>query len=348
MFGITFQEIEKVNFEIIPDPQIQEPHDVIVQVEMAGLCGSDLHPFWGREKGLLPGTVMGHELVGRIVDVGSDVKKLQMGDRVFAPFSTNCGHCFYCVKNLPSRCAYGQLFGWRGESGGLHGAQAQFVRVPLADGTLLPVPANVSHELALFLGDNLSTGYFCADMIEPQPEGAYVVIGCGNVGLMAILALRSKGCQNIIAIDSVEQRQELAASLGAIAISPGREATEKVMRLTDHRGADGVLELVGMAEAQRAAFELVRPGGTLATVGCHCDRNFSFSPVDAYDKNLTYRTGRCPARYYMEALGQESWVHNLDLTPFVTHYFELNDGPRAYEVFSQRKEGIVKGVFDLR
>lgn len=348
MFAITFAQVGQVAVQILPDAALLEPTDVVVQVEMAGLCGSDLHPFWGREPGLDPGTVMGHEFVGRVIEIGSQVQKFRTGDLVFAPFSTNCGQCFYCSNGLPSRCPQGQLFGWRQADAGLHGSQAQFVRVPLADGTLLKVPATMSHELALLLGDNLSTGYYCAELAGASADGLFAVIGCGNVGLMALVAAQHLGCRQLIAIDPVPERRGLAEQLGARALPPGPEALAEVRRRSAGRGADGVLELVGLPAAQRLAYDLVRPGGTIATVGCHCDQTFAFSPVQAYDKNLTYRTGRCPARHYMERLWQRPEILALDIAPFITHRFQLEEGPRAYELFSQRQDGIVKGLFDLR
>jgi len=124
-------------YESVPDPEIVETSDVIVRTRAAGLCGSDLHPYFGRERGIEPGTVMGHEVVGEVVEVGADVRSLSVGDRVVAPFTTSCGVCFYCRTGLTARCEQGQLFGWIQDGAGLHGCQAEAVRVPLADGTLV-------------------------------------------------------------------------------------------------------------------------------------------------------------------------------------------------------------------
>ncbi|MFO0942930.1 MAG: alcohol dehydrogenase catalytic domain-containing protein [Pirellulales bacterium] len=347
MRAICFEDIAKLKVSDLAEPTVIESSDCIVQVEMAGLCGSDLHPYWGREKGLDPGTVMGHEFVGKIVQLGSNVPGLAVGERVFAPFSTNCGDCYFCNHGLPSRCRRGQLFGWRSNGNGLHGGQAEFVRVPLASGTLLKVPDGMSSELALLLGDNLSTGYFCTELAETKPGGVYAVLGCGNVGLMALSAAKLKGCHNLVAFDLIAERREMAEQLGAIVVSSTEAAIATVSRLTDGRGADAVMELVGMPDAQRLAYELVRPGGTIATVGCHCDSTFAFSPVDAYDKNLTYRTGRCPARFYMEKLAELEELQNFNWRSFITHCFSLDDGPIAYDLFSKRKQRDRQGVFDL-
>ncbi len=344
MKAVCFKEIGKVECIDLPEPVISEPGDAIVKAVCSGLCGSDLHPFHGREKGMDVNAVMGHEMVGEVVEVGSSVSNFKTGDIVYAPFSTNCGHCFYCQNGLPSRCVSGQLFGWVSNGIGLEGCQSEFVRVPLADGTLMKKPDSLSDVSALLLGDNFSTGFFCAEMAEIKPEGAYVVVGCGTVGLLCILAAKSMGAETIIAIDPVAQRREQAAALGAI---PATEDSARsiVLDLTAGRGADGVMELVGVPEAQKLAFELIRPGGIMSVIGCHCTPNFAFSPVDAYDKNLTYRTGRCPARKYMQLLTDRVASGEFDIDSFVTHEFDATDCVTAYDVFSNRKDGCLKAVF---
>lgn len=347
MQGVGFQAVERVEWIELPDPKLESPRDAIVAVELAGLCGSDLHPYFGREEGLDPGTVMGHEFVGRVLEVGSEVRTIRPGDRVFAPFSTSCGECFYCRMGLTSRCIENQLFGWRQAGRGLHGGQAEMVRVPWADGTLMKVPAGLSDRAALLLGDNYSTGYFCAELAGIHPEGVYAVIGCGTVGLLAILAARQLGAEQIVAIDPVAARRQQAESLGAVGAADEAAALEWVLGRTSGRGADAVLELVGLPAAQRLAYQLVRPGGTLSVIGCHCTPNFAFSPVEAYDKNLTYRTGRCPARHYMEKLAGQVVSQRLDLDRFITHEFPLSDCQRAYRVFSERQGGCLKAAFVL-
>lgn len=345
MRAVGFQAVEQVACIELADPVLEHPRDAIVAVQLAGLCGSDLHPFFGREQGLDPGTVMGHEFVGTVLEVGAEVRTFVPGDRVFAPFSTSCGECFYCRSALHSRCVENQLFGWRQEGRGLHGGQADRVRVPLADGTLVKLPAGLSDRAALLLGDNYSTGYFCAELAAVRPGGVYVVIGCGTVGLLAILAARQLGAERIIAVDPVASRREAAEALGAAAPATEAQVRDLLRHWTSGRGADAVLELVGLPAAQRLAYELVRPGGTLAVIGCHCTPNFAFSPVEAYDKNLSYRTGRCPARAYMERLAGEVVASGVDLDRFITHEFSLGDCRRAYEVFSRREGGCLKAAF---
>ena len=349
MKGICFQAVGEVATIEMPDPQMEQATDAIVKVSMAGLCGSDLHSFLGREPGLDVGTVMGHEFVGTIVDLGSETQArsdLQLGDRVFAPFSTNCGNCFYCQSGLTSRCELGQLFGWRQNGAGLHGGQSEYVRVPLAAGTLKKLPTNVSDTDALLLGDNFSTGYFCAELAEVKSDGVYVVIGCGTVGQLGIMVAQRLGAKQIFAVDLVPERRAQAEQLGAIALPPD-SVNAQVRNATSGRGADAVMELVGLPAAQELAYQVLRPGGVMSVIGCHCTPQFSFSPVDAYDKNLTYRTGRCPARFYMDKLTDQVAEGKFELSRYVTHRFGISESTKAYDVFSNRKDGCIKAVFEM-
>jgi len=347
MKGVCFQAVQKIACMDLPDAVIEDSRDAVVQVEVAGMCGSDLHPFFGREPGLQAGTVMGHEFVGRVVETGSSVRKLATGDRVYAPFSTSCGECFYCTRGLTSRCVHSQLFGWRSKGRGLHGGQAEFVRVPQADGTLAKVPDGLNAGSALLLGDNFSTGYYCAEMAAIDPAGVTVVIGCGSVGILSIIAARLLGAELIVAIDKVAERRAMAGSHGAQPVTPGPEALALVQDLTEGRGADSVMELVGLPAAQELAFQLIRPGGVMSVIGCHTSTNFTFSPVDAYDKNLTYRTGRCPARHYMDKLTGRIARGDIPIDTMITHRFDPADCINAYDIFAHQKDGCIKAVFDF-
>lgn len=344
MQGVCFQSVEQIAPQSLPDAVIEAPHDAIVQVAMAGLCGSDMHPFFGRETGLDVGTVMGHEFVGRVVEVGSQVHNVAIGDRVCAPFTTNCGQCEFCRRGLTARCVGGQLFGWRQHGNGLHGGQAELVRVPLADGTLVPVPDGIADETALLVGDNFSTGMYCADLADVQPGRVYAVVGCGTVGLLAITAAILRGATQVFAYDPVPSRRQRATAMGAIACESPAAFADAVREASDGRGADSVMELVGKPDAQRLAYEIISPGGILATIGCHCTPHFSFSPAELYDKNLTYRSGRCPARAYMPTLMQRLQTEPIDLSWCVTHRFALSDAVAAYDTFAYQKDHCVKAV----
>lgn len=350
MRAICFQGVEKVSLEKLPDPVLREDSDAIVEVQIAGLCGSDLHPFFGREAGLDQGTAMGHEFVGRVIEVGTAVSGLRVGDQVTSPFTTNCGACFYCHAGLTARCARGQLFGWRSGGTGLHGGQAERVRVPLADATLVKVSEGLSLDTALLLGDNLATGYFGAEsVIEPSTVASDVlaVVGCGTVGLLAIQAAQLLGACHLVAIDPNASRAELADQLGAEAFTDHRQAAAAIQARTDRRGADGVMEFVGLPDAQTLAYRLVRPGGRMSVIGCHCTPHFSFSPSQAYDKNLTIRTGRCSARHYMDVLAKALRERPIDLSWCISHRFPPDQAFDAYQTFAYRKAGCVKAVIEF-
>ena len=352
MRAVCFEEVGQVKLIDLADPQLIDADDAIVEVEVAGLCGSDLHPFFGRESGLDRHTVMGHEMVGKIVALGEqaaqvadpDHQVLEIGDRVYMPFSTSCGSCFYCRLGLTARCEGGQLFGWRQAGKGLHGCQAEYVRVPLAKGTLLKIPEGIDANQALLLGDNFSTGFYCAEMANLQPGGVAAVIGCGTVGQLCLQVAAKMECRNLFAIDPVPSRRVAAERWGAIPLSP-EEAPAAIAQINGGRGCDAVMELVGLPDAQRLAFQIIRPGGTMSVIGCHCTPQFAFSPVDAYDKNLTYRTGRCSARFYMEKLTPDVAAKTFDLSGVITHEFDPSECERAYEVFSQQQDGCIKAVF---
>ena len=343
MRALTFHGVRDLRVETVPDPAVLAPTDAIVAVRLAAICGSDLHIWHGRETGLDRGTVMGHEFLGEVVEVGPDVSRLARGDRVVSPFTTSCGSCFYCTHGLPARCTRGQLFGWVERGVGLHGGQAQLVRVPLADTTLFPVPAELTPEAGLVLGDVLATGWHAAVMGGVAPGATCAVVGCGPVGLMAVLAAQELGAERVFALDAVPERLALAARFGATPVNLKElDPVATIRDATQGRGADAVLEAVGTPEATKLAFDLARPGGTLAAVGVHHEAAFPFSPGAAYDKNLTYRIGRCPVRHYMERLLQVARRRQDELALLFTHRIPLEQSPAGYRIFDSKREGCIK------
>ncbi|MDX1388740.1 MAG: alcohol dehydrogenase family protein [Acidobacteriota bacterium] len=343
MRALTFQGKKTIRIEQVPDPEIREPTDVIVRVGLTAICGSDMHVYHGRESGLDNGTIMGHEFVGEVVETGSGVTTLAQGARVVSPFTTSCGRCYFCTIGLTARCVSGQLYGWVEKGEGLHGAQAEYVRVPMADSTLLPIPEGLSDDEALLAGDVLSTGYFCAQMAGVGPDGVYAIVGCGPVGLMAAVASRELGAGRLFAVDRVPERLGLAGSFGATPVDAGAEDPVAVIRdATEGRGVDAVLEAVGSPSAGKLAYDLVRPGGTISVVGVHNEDGFAFSPADAYDKNLTYRVGRCPARHIMPQVMPLLEERKYDVTAILSHRWPLERGAEGYVLFDEKKDGCTK------
>ncbi len=355
MRAATFQGIERIAVIEKAEPSVLEPDDAIVEVEICGLCGSDLHPYSGRERGLDAGTTMGHEFTGRVVAAGAEVRRFRPGDPVLSPFSTSCGTCGPCRRGLSARCTRGNLFGWVEGARGLEGAQAGYVRVPLADATLLARPTDLSPLEALLLGDVVSTGFYAVDRAGVGPGSRVAVIGLGAVGLSAVLAARRRGADVVIALDAVPGRLALAEEFGARPIpvlGPGgeplapRTIAAEAARLAGGEGVEVVVEAAGSPEATRLAVEVLGPGGFLSTVGVHTEAAFAVTPVAAYDKNLTLSIGRCPVRSRLEALCELQREARLPIERLVTHRLPLEEAPEAYRMFAARKDGVIKVVFE--
>lgn len=343
MKALVFKGIQDVKVVDVSKPEIIGPGDAIVKMESAAICGSDMHVYHGREKGIDVDTIMGHEFVGTVIEVGSEVSVFKPNDRVISPFTVNCGKCFYCKIGLTARCEKSQLYGWVEDGKGLQGVHAEFVRVPMADSTLLSIPDNVSWLEGNLLADIASTGYFGAEMAELKPESICVVIGCGPVGIMAIKAAKYLGVKTIFAIDSVNFRLEFAGKEGAIPINfLEKSVREEIKKATNSRGADCIIEAVGSKSSMKTSFKLLRPGGILASVGVQAFDQIPFSPPEMYDKNITLKAGRCSSRYYAEKLLPLIQSKSLNISDVVTHTFKLEDAEKAYRFFDEEKEQCLK------
>ncbi|MDZ7780078.1 MAG: alcohol dehydrogenase catalytic domain-containing protein [Gemmatimonadota bacterium] len=345
MKAITFQDLETLAYEDVREPEIVEPSDALVRVRVAGICGSDLHPYFGRERGLDRGTVMGHEFVGEVVEVGDAVSAVRVGDVVACPFTTSCGACFYCGIGLTARCPRGQFFGWVEDGKGLHGGQAELVRVPLADGSLVPVPEGLDEAVALLSGDILSTALYGADLAGVGAGELVVVVGCGPVGLLAIRAALGAGAREVVAVDRVATRLEAARRFGATAVDFSREDVGEVVRAkSEGRGGDRAIEAVGTPDATRTAAELLRPGGSIGAVGFHVEPHLALSPGEIYDRNLAYAGGRCSARSYMPRALELAQREAELVGSLISHRLPLSEGVGAYRSFADRLPGWNKVV----
>jgi threonine dehydrogenase-like Zn-dependent dehydrogenase len=344
MRALLFEEVGRVAVATVADPVLVDPGDAIVRVEVAGLCGSDLHVYRGHEHGLDAGTVMGHELLGEVVAVGRAVTRLAVGARVVSPFSTACGACYFCRADLPARCESGQLFGWVTNGAGLQGAQAELVRVPLAESTLVRVPPELPGAEALLVGDVLATGWFGAANGGVAPGAVVAVVGCGAVGVCAVGAALELGAERVFAVDPAPDRRALAARFGGEPVRP-EDAPALARSATGGRGCDVVVEAVGSPQATLLAYALVRAGGTLSALGVHVEPALAVSPGALYDKNLTYRAGRCPARALMAELLKKVAAGRWPLGELVSHRLPLDAAVAAYQAFDRREAGWTKVVF---
>ncbi|KAJ6106309.1 hypothetical protein N7512_009826 [Penicillium capsulatum] len=346
MQAVVFKEPFKVAVEQMPIPTVQDPEDVVIKVGYTALCGSDLHTYRGIEPAG-PGFIMGHEFMGEIVETGSAVTTFKKGDRIVSAFTTSCGKCFYCTQGFSSRCEKNTLFGCEV----LNGGQAQYVRIPHAEGSSMKAPEGVDDKYLVLMGDIFPTGYFAASNAfknstpEQIAEQTVVVIGCGPVGLCAVINALEFKPKHLLAVDSVPSRLELAKSLGAEPwnFMTDREGLDKrVKELTQGRGADAVIEVVGLSPALRTAYDLLRPWGTISSVGVH-NAEIPWDGNDAYGKNLTVQMGRCPVRSVTpQAL--EVLKKNQHKLGFMTEkIMPLSQAVEAYELFNAMK--VQKVIF---
>lgn len=296
---------------------------------------------------------MGHEVIGTIVEAGSAVANFTPGDIVMAPFSVSCGSCFYCDQGYTSRCEQNKC---------LTGGQAEYFRMPLADATLFNFPPELPEEVALLMTDILPTGYSAAmnarrllddPLVDAwtlkdaeagtvPKKGVAVVIGCGPVGLCAISSARSL-FETVYATDLHESRLALAEKHGAVAL-PLAQLREEILKVTNGRGADAVLEVVGHESAVLDALSLVRPYGAVSSVGVHT-RNVTIDGNILYDKNVRMQFGRCSVRTFFPA-ALNVLKDNLELfKSFVENKVDLDEAPEYYKLFEQGK--VAKTVFDM-
>lgn len=321
----------------LPAPAIVEPTDAVVRVEAAGLCGSDLHPWTGAEAAR-PGVVAGHEAVGVVEAVGPDVRSHAVGDRVVVTFTTSCGVCGPCRAGMSARCVHGRLFGWGDPDPDgvlLHGCQAELVRVPLADRTLVAVPAELDERLAVLLGDNLPTGWYAATRAGVRAGSTAAVVGLGAVGLCAVIACRALGAEQVWVTDLEPDRVARAVALGGTPLEADADAV-----------ADHVVEAAGPSAAQHRAARLARPGGTVSIIAVQTGAALGIPPTLAYDRNLTLRLGRAAVRSVLDDLLPRvlSGEVAFDVGQVVTHRLPLADGPQAYTRFAGHEPGMVKAL----
>lgn len=320
-------------------PKLQNDRDAIVKVTLSSICTSDLHIMRGAVPRAVPETVLGHEFVGEVVEVGSALKNLKKGDRVAANCETFCGECFFCRHGFINNCEKG---GW--ELGcRIDGCQAEFVRVPFADTGLTKIPENVSYESALFVGDILSSGYFGAEMCEIKKGDTIAVIGAGPVGLCAMMCAKYLGAGKIIAIDVDASRLEIAKNqklADFIFNPPDCDVEKEVKNLTENRGADGVIECAGAKDTFEMSWKIARPNAIVGVVAMY-EENQILPLPQMYGKNLTFKTGGVDAIHCEKLLDLIS--KGLISTDFlITHKVSLGNIKNGYELFENKRENCLK------
>jgi alcohol dehydrogenase len=319
-----------------PDPGVIEPTDAVVRIDSSTICGTDLHILKGDVPEVKAGTILGHEAVGTVVEVGTGVGTLEVGDRVLVSCITSCGRCRFCKEGHYGLCTGGGgwIFGHL-----IDGLQAEYARVPFADTSVYKVPEGLSDEQVLFLADILPTAYEVGVLAgRVAPGDTVAIVGAGPIGLAAIMTAKLFTPAHIVAIDLDDGRLEMARAFGAdVAINNGTgAAVAAVQELTEGLGADVAIEAVGVPETFELCTELIRPGGRVANVGVH-GHAATLHLETLWIRDVTITTGlvdtiTTPQLLKLIAEGR------LDPTPFATHRFPLDETMSAYETFGNAAE----------
>jgi alcohol dehydrogenase len=383
MKALVFHKPKDVKVDTVDDPVIKDQTDIILKVTSTAICGSDLHIY----NGFFPqvrNQVLGHEFMGEVVEIGSAVKKLKKGDRVIVPFPIACGGCYFCMHNMHTHCEtsnpdnYGPeggvlkekgagLFGYTDLYGGYEGGQAEYVRVPFGDVGPRIAPSELKDEECLFLTDIFPTGFAAVDWAELKGGETVVVVGCGPVGIMAQKAAWLKGAKRVIGLDTRQYRidkAKAAANSEVILVKKFKEAIESVREMTNGRGADVVIDAVGLEadmnilekakmvlnmesgniDAFKLALSLVRRGGTVTTVGVYATTYDNFPFGQMFEKGIKWRGGQVPVHKYIDDLMNLVVEGKVVLDDVITHRMALTDAAKAYDIFNKKEDDCVKVV----
>ncbi|MBE7243712.1 MAG: glutathione-dependent formaldehyde dehydrogenase [Actinomycetospora chiangmaiensis] len=387
MRALVWHGTQDIRCETVPDPQIEDDRDAIIKVTVCAICGSDLHLYDHFMPGMQSGDVMGHEFMGEVVETGRGVNgALRKGERVVIPFTIICGECDQCKRGFFSVCersnrnkhvaakAFGHttagLFGYTHITGGYPGGQAEYVRVPFADRTHIKVPDSLTDEQVLFLGDIFPTGWQAAVQADIQPTDTVAIWGAGPVGQMAVRSALLLGARQVVCIDSVPERLDMARAGGAITIDNGRESVvERLNELTAGKGPEKCIDAVGMeAHAPRAlehAYDRVkqavmlesdrptvlremiyvcRPAGILSIPGVYGGLIDKVPMGAVMNKGLTIRTGQTHVNRWTDDLVRRIEAGQIDPSFVITHRASLEQGPEMYRTFRDKMDNCIKVV----
>ena len=338
---LAYTYIEHGKFELIekPKPGLKDPRDAIVRVTLGSICTSDLHIKHGSVPRALPGTTVGHEMVGIVEQVGADVTSIRPGDRVTVNVETFCGECFFCRHGYVNNCTDangGWALGCR-----IDGGQAEYVRVPYADQGLNRIPDAVSDEQALFVGDVLATGFWAARISEITEKDTVLIIGAGPTGICTLLCVMLKHPRRIIVCEKSPERIRLVRKhYPDVQVVEPEDCREIVLRSSDHGGADVVLEVAGTDDTFRLAWEGARPNAIVTVVALY-DHPQVLPLPDMYGKNLIFKTGGvdgCDCAEILRLIEEGK----IDTTPLITHRFPLNEIEEAYRIYENKLDGVMK------
>lgn len=390
MQAVVWQDKFDVRAEEVPDPVVQDPGDAVIRVTSTNICGSDLHLYDPLAAFMHPGDILGHEAMGIVEEVGSGVTELAAGDRVVIPFQVCCGSCWMCTHGLQSQCETTQvreqgkgamLFGYSELYGSLPGGQAEYLRVPHADYTHIKVPDGPPDERFVYLSDVLPTAWQAVAYADPDPDGTLLVLGLGPIGDMACRIALHLGIRQVIGVDLVDARLARARARGVTTLDlrDVDDVVDAVLQLTGGRGADAVVDAVGMEAhgspvaaagakavgmlpdpvakqlmttvgvdrmaALQSAVDTVRRGGTISLIGVYGGMKDPMPMMTLFDKQVQLRMGQANVkRWVPEILPLLTDDDPLGVEDFATHRLPLAAAPEAYATFRAKEDGMVKVV----
>ena len=384
MRALTWHGKHDIRCESVPDPKIEAPTDAIIKVTACAICGSDLHIYNGVIPDMESGDVLGHENMGEVVEVGSEVSNLKVGDCVVVPFTIACGDCFFCERDLYAACETTKpnrgailnqkeirsgagMFGYTHLYGGYAGGQAEYVRVPKAQVGPIVVPDGLADERVLFLSDILPTGYQAALNAQIIQGSTVAIFGAGPVGLMAAASARLLGAERIFMIDHHAYRLEYAqAAYGVepINFENDEDPAATIIGRTSNRGVDASIDAVGFeakgslietfmtnlklegasGKALRQAIACTRRGGTVSVPGVYSGFIHGFLFGDAFDKGLTFKMGQTHVQKYLPELMELVADGQLKPEEIITHRMPLSEAAQAYQIFDNKEQQCRKVV----
>ena len=337
----AYTYIDKGHFALIdkPEPRLIEPTDAIVMVTLSSICTSDLHIKHGSVPRAVKGITVGHEMVGVVEAIGTDVTAVSVGDRVAVNVETFCGECFFCQHGYVNNCTDkngGWALGCR-----IDGGQTSLVRVPYANTGLTKIPDNVTDEQALFVGDILATGFWAARITEITEEDTVLIIGAGPTGLCTLQCVLLKHPKHVIVCEADEYRRRLVKEHHPeVTVVAPEDCHEVVMSISEHGGADRVIEVAGSDETFRMAWQCARPNA-IVTIVALSDKPQVLPLPDMYGKNLTFKTSGvdgCDCAEILDLISQGK----IDTTWLITHRYPLSRIEEAYRIFENKEQNVIK------